>query len=297
MPNHQKPTTEELEAQEKAAIEEAEKLAKNPPKEDEEEQDPPKDESSSTDASESNPKAQSELEDEANDEENKEEKQDEEDVEGEESSEEEDKEEEAEPSKELYKKKFSESSKENQKIHAKNRIINKAIQEAEEIPDPTEEEMQSVYGDDWDIMTDVDKELAKETIISKKWRAKIKEASDQATKIEKWNDSVVEFATDPKTLVDNPDLEGKTDEFIEFASQNENNNVPFKLLVKSFLYDKSIAKTNNKGKMFERPKGGANQKSELKNGKVSLDEARQIRETDYPRYKELVETNMIDYTI
>lgn len=205
-------------------------------------------------------------------------------------------EEQAEPSKELYKKKFSASSRENQKINAKNRVINQALIEADEIPEPTEEELQSEYKD-WDLATDIEKISLKEALISKKWRAKISQAKEQATKIEKWNDSVDEFVEDPKTLIDTPELEGKTDEFRIFAQEAENNSVPFKILVSAFLHDNSINKKSNKGKMFERGKGGSNERPQLKNGKISLEEARILRTKDYPKYKEKLEAGLIDMEV
>lgn len=206
----------------------------------------------------------------------------------------------ADPSKELYKKKFSASSRENQRINAKNRVINKALVEADELPEPTEEDLEKEYKD-WDVMTETEKMLAKETLISKNWRGKISQAKDQVTKIEKWNDSVEEFVGDPKTLIDNPSLEGKTEEFKEFAEAEENNNVPFKLLVSAFLHDHatgvSSKKVSNKGKMFERGSGGPNDKPKPKDGKISLEEARKLRESNYPLWKEKNAAGLIDFNI
>lgn len=206
-------------------------------------------------------------------------------------------EEQAEPSKELYKKKFSASARENQRINAKNRILNQALIEADEIPEPTEEEMKKQYGEDWDLMSDVDKRLIIETEITKRWRTKLKEASNQATKIEKWEESVTEFIQDPKTLSDNPDLEGKEAAFVEFATQEGNNNVPFNLLVGSFLYNQSTQKINHKGKMFERGSGGPNEKPKQNDGTVSLEEAMKIKKTNYAKYKELLMAKKIRFDI
>lgn len=201
-------------------------------------------------------------------------------------------EEQAEPSKELYKKKFSESSRENQKIHAKNRVINQALIEADEIPEPTEEELVKEYPD-WELMTDIEKTLAKETVVSRNWRKVISQAKEQATKIEKWVDSVDEFIEDPKTLVDNPELEGKTDEFRQFATEETNNSVPFKILVSAFLHETSTNKKSNKGRMFERAKGGSNEKPKLKNGMLTIEEGRQLRESNYDLWKEKLKAGKI----
>lgn len=203
-------------------------------------------------------------------------------------------EEDADPSKEYFKKEVSASSRENQRIYAKNRVLNKALVEAEEIPEPTEEEMKSIYRDDWDLMSDIDKDLAKETIISKKWRSKISEASNQANKIEKWYEQIDTFIDDPKTLIDNPELEGKTEEFREFANNPENNSVPFKTLIGAFMYENSKNQKSNKGGMFIRSKGGSNEKPQPKSDKISLDDARKLRETNYSKYKELLIAGKIE---
>lgn len=207
-----------------------------------------------------------------------------------------DEEEEAEPSKELFKKKFSASSRENQKINAKNRVLNKALTEAEEIPEPTEEELQAEYAE-WDEATNIEKIALKEALIGKKWRKVISEAKNQATKIEKWNDSVNEFIEDPKNLLDFPEIDGKETEFIEFATQEDNNNVPFNVLVGAFIYTQSKNKVSNKGKMFERAKGGANEKFKPRNGKLTLEEGRRLRETDYDQWKQKLSEGKIEFDV
>ncbi len=266
MPTPNKPTPEELKAKEEEAIKAAEELEgrQTIPQEDSPE--------------EAEPSSVLPLDEEP------------------ESPEEETPEPEAEPSKELYKKKFSESSRENQKINAKNRVINKALADAEDVADPTQEELETVYPD-WELMSDVEKHFAKETEISKRWRSTISQAKEQASKIEKWNESVEEFVGDPKILNDNPELEGKTDEFREFATEEANNNVPFNILVGAFLHQHSTNKVSNKGRMFERAGGGPNDKPQIKKGTITLEEARQLRETNYSKYKEFLAAGKIEINI
>ena len=272
--NHVKPTKEELEAQTKAAIEEAEKLKETPDEED--------------------PDVEAAAKAEAEGEEEKEEET-EEILDEEEEKEEEKEEEQAEPSKgkeelkeEVKKKdeKLSASAREAQKLYAKNRVINKALSDAEDVPEPTEEEMKATYGDDWDMFSDREKEEKKEIVIGRNWRKVISEAKQQATKIEKWNESVEEFVDDPKTLNDNPDLEGKTDEFKAFATQDSNNSVPMNILVSAFLHENSQNKQPNKGRMFEKGSGGSNEKPKLKNGVLTLEEGRKLRVSNYELWKQ-----------
>ncbi len=252
-----KPTKEELKAKEEEAIKAAEEI-ENPPKEESEEEPKPEIEPEITPEPEPEPEPIKE--------EPKPEPQ-------------------ADPSKELYKKKFSASSRENQKIYAKNRVINKALMEADDVPEPTEEELQTEYKD-WELASDNERIALKEALISKRWRQTIVKAKEQATKIEKWNESVDEFTDDPITLNENPELEGKIEEFREFAKQETNNSVPFKILVSAFLHDHQTNKVHNKGKMFERGLGGANERVEPKGDTLTLEEARVLRQTDYPKYKE-----------
>ena len=261
---HQKPTQEELKEIELNAIAEAEKLENEPEKVEEEVIEVPEDD----------PEAEIEAS--------------EEEVVPEE--------EQAEPSEEekaRLKEKLSASARENQKIYAKNRVINQAIVEAEDLPEPTEEEMMKEYKD-WDLASDTEKILLKETYITKQWRAKIAEAGKQATKIEKWNDSIIEFAEDPKTLIDNPQLEGNIEKFKEFAMKEENNSVPMKILVSAFLHENSSGKLPNKGKMFEKGSGGANSKPNPSNGKISIEEGRKLRETDYNKWREYLNAGKIE---
>lgn len=261
-----KPTDEELKSQEDEAIKIAEELEgrQSIPQDEEEEPEIVPDKSSSPDLSA------------------------EEDITGDK--------EDAEPSKELYKNKFKASSREAQKIAAKNRVMNQAIIDAEGIPDPTEEQLQQEFPD-WDVMNETERTLAKETVISRSWRQTISQAKEQATKIEKWNESVEQFIDDPKTFLDNPELEGKTEEFQEFATRDENNSVPFHTLVGAFLYEHSRNNKPHKGRMFEKGSGGPNEKPKVKDGKISLDEARRIRETNYSRWKELNDSGKIDYDV
>jgi len=264
MAKHKKPTTEELEENLKKIQSELD----TPEEEKEEEAVPEKEEEK-----EEEPKAGAEPEEE-------------------EEKEEEEPEKEPEPSPD-YKKKFSESSKEAQKIYAKNRKLDQAIDQANEIPDPTEDELKDEYSD-WDIMSDSERRLSKEALISKRFRELIIKAREEAKKIEKWNEEVVKFADNPKTLITYPELEGKTDDFTEFATNEKHNSVPFNLLVSAFLYEKQKSNKPKKGKMFETGTGGPNQRPKPPSDKISIDQARQLMKTDYKKYKEYLLAGKID---
>ena len=195
-----------------------------------------------------------------------------------------------------YKEKFSESSREAQKIRAKNRKLNEGISKASEINAVDDEELQAEYPD-WDVMSETEQKLARKNLINDKRFALVTKATEEATKIEKWGDDVDTFVEDPKTLVDNPSLEGKVDEFKAFANNQSNHAVPFKILVSAFLHDMSIKKVKNKGKMMEVGSGGPNEKLKTKGDKISLDEAAKLMKSDYKKYKEFLLSGKIDNTV
>jgi hypothetical protein len=189
-----------------------------------------------------------------------------------------------------YKKKFSESSRNAQKIAAKNKKINEALDEADKMAEPTDEEMKQEFPD-WEAMEDYAQNLAKEAIMSKKFREKLTKAREESKKIEKWNVQVDEFVADPETLTKNPDLEGKLEEFKIYASDEVNASIPFAVLVPAFLHNSNIPK-KNKGQMF--PKGNAGPSdSGKKDNKLTLEEGRQLRVTDYKKWKAYLKAGRI----
>lgn len=196
-----------------------------------------------------------------------------------------------------YKKKFSESSKEAQKIVAKNRKLNQAIDEANEVVEPTEDEMQAEY-EDWDLLDDTNKKIARETSMNMKRFSLISKARIETKKIEKWDEDVAKFVDDPQTLIDNPELEGKIPEFMVFANEESNNSVPFKVLVGSFLHEQSkTAKPKSKGAMFPDGSGGPNDKGKPKGDKITVEESEVLRKTNYNEYVRLLKAGKIETTI
>jgi len=196
--------------------------------------------------------------------------------------------EEEEPKEPDYKKKFSESTRNAQKIVAKNKKINEAIDEG--VNEPIDKEMKQEFPD-WDIMEDYAKELAKESIMSKKFRKNLAEAREEGKKIEKWNDQVDEFIANPETLTKNTELEGRLDEFKTYASSETNTSIPFDVLIPAFLHSSTPPK-KNKGAMF--PKGSAGPSDPgKKDNKLTIEEGRKLRQTDHKKWKRYLKARRI----
>lgn len=198
---------------------------------------------------------------------------------------EDDKEEEKKP-KQDYKRKFQDSSREAQVLYAKNKKVNQAIEDAANVTEPTEEELKSEYSD-WDDMTSTEQRLAKDNYINKKKFDIIQNATKEFKDIEAWNKKVDEFVDDPKTLVDNPRLEGKIEEFKRFAEKETRRGVDFEDLISAFLYNHESTKPpKKKGKMLEKSSGSKSNKRS--DGKLSVEQGRVLMKTNYKRYKQLL---------
>lgn len=196
-----------------------------------------------------------------------------------------------------YKKKYVESTREAQVLHAKNKKINEAIEHAMTLPDPTEDELKKEFSE-WDAMTDTEKRLAKDNLVSTRRFNMLSEVTKESKDIEAWNSKVDTFIDDPKTLTDNPELEGKLDEFKLFATKPTRRGVDFNDLVLAFSGEEAKrVKVKNKGSMFETGSGGPNDRPQPKTDKISIDEARTLRTTNYQKYVEYLKAGKIDNSI
>ena len=201
---------------------------------------------------------------------------------------------EPEPSKSVdYKKKFTESTRESQVLFSRNKKLSEAVDQASQMEEPTDEEMTKEFTD-WDVMSDTEKRLAKDNIVNNRRFQSIHKATQEGKDILAWNEKVDKYIDDPKVLQDNPDLEGKQDDFKIFASKPTRRGVDFEDLVSAFLFDMSKAIKPKKGKMFETGSGGPNERAKPKGDKISLAEARTLMKNDYKKYKEFLTQGKID---
>ena len=267
MSNHKQPTPEELEAGIKAAAEAADKPDENPD--------------------------DKKTGDEVSDDKKPEKKPDENPDDKKTGDEEDEKQKEL----EKLKKRQANSSRENYIIEQQNKKMAEALDQAASVPEPTEEELQAKFPT-WDELSDFEKDLAKNKVWSDKRFAAIDEASKSFKNIKAWQTKVSDFVSDPKTLVDNPDLEGKEDEFRLYATQNEKRvNVDFQDLIAAFLYTYESKKTRSKGKMMETPSGGDKKPVKPASTKLSVAESERLRDTNYSEYRKQLQAGNIDDSI
>ena len=290
MANHVKPTQEELEANAMKALEEAEAMEKKSKKDPE----PPEDDDTPTPDPDDTPdySEDDDVPDDSDD-----------DDDGDDDTPPVKKHKEPDPvvedddlKEELKKrdKKLKASSREAQILYARNKQVQGAIQKASEMADPTDEEMQAEY-EDWDVMSDFEKKMAKESEASKRRLKAITDVNQQFKDLEAWTSEVDSFMDNPETLINNPALEGKVEEFKAFATKPTRRGVDMGILISSFLYqaESSVPKKKKKG-MFPKGSGGEGKKPAPKTTKISLEQSRELRKNNYPEYKRLMLAGKLD---
>jgi len=192
-----------------------------------------------------------------------------------------------------YKKKFVDSSREAQVLHSKSKKMSESFEKAIQAEPATEEELRAEYAE-WDMMSDFEKKMAKDTLTNNKRFKALDEITREFKDIELWQNKVQEFIEDPATLTKNPLLEGKVEEFKLFATKPTRKGVDFEDLVSAFLFTAENFKPKNKGKMFESGTNRSAQKSAIEPGKISLSESVALRKNDYQKYKEMLKAGRID---
>lgn len=196
-----------------------------------------------------------------------------------------------------YKEKFSNSTREAQILYSKNKKTTELLEQASQLPEPTEEELKAVYKD-WDVMGDFERQMAKDSLIGKRYREFIANGTKEFKDIDAWVSKVDEFIDDPATLVKIPELEGKQDEFKAFANKPTRRGVDFEDLVSAFLFDASKnVKLKNKGSMFEQGTGGPNDKPSNAPKKLTADQGSALRKQNYRLWLQYSKAGKIDSEI
>lgn len=198
-----------------------------------------------------------------------------------------------------YKKKWIAEAKESQVIAFNKKEFETQIEEAQNMPEPTDDQVRAEFKD-YDLLSEFEQQMAKEAThnrLIKRAIADISNKQKEATaKIGERIQEVEVFAIDPEILKKFPKLEGRQDEFKVFATKPTRLNLDLEDAAGLF----SIAlpePTKHKGQMFEQGTGGANDKLKTKEDKISLDEARILMNTDYKKYKELLLAGKIEMDV
>ncbi len=197
-----------------------------------------------------------------------------------------------------YREKFANSTREAQILASKNRKITETIEQAAQLPEPTDDELRKEY-EDWDDLTDFEKKMAKNALASSKKFSMIHEAVIANAQVDVWAKKVDDFLANPLTL-QNPlykELDGHEAEFRSFSMKESRRGLDFEDLVASFLYtvEKTPKAPTQKGAMLNRPNGGGPIKPQQTG--YTPQQIGTLRKTDQKKYNELVAKGIIKVTI
>jgi len=254
MPSHVKPTKEELDANAAKAVAEAEALIAAE-KKPEKESEAPKEEAKTEPSTEAETKT-------------------------EEAKEEND-----------YKTRYVESTKEAQILHSKNKKLTEVIEKANKLPEPTEDEVSKEFGNEWEDMTTLERRFARDNYLNKKRFELLSGVTAEFSEADKWAEKVETFIGDASVLTKHPELDGQEAEFMAFANKPSRRGVDLEDVVSAFLYTATPTK-RHKGSLLESSKGG--DKSKPDTGKLSVEDGRKLRETDYKKFTELLKAGKIE---
>jgi hypothetical protein len=187
-----------------------------------------------------------------------------------------------------WKSRYIGSTREAQVLAARNKKFAESVDKANSLEKPTDEEMRTEYGDNWEMMDDVQRKLAKETVLSSKRFAILNEVATETKKGEEWVEKAKVFVADPQVLVKYPQLEGKETEFVQFCSLPTRVGVDLDDLVRAFSFDIKEEVPKRKT-LFES--GGGGQAPAPK--ELTVDEIAFLRTHDSKKYKQLLASGKI----
>ena len=217
-----------------------------------------------------------------------------------ETSKEEVKQEPEEPSElEKIKQRYVESSKEALNLHFKNKQLVDTIDEASNLPEPTEDELR-VYakdnGVDYDYLDEFSKTLLRKTVLNERRFNKISETNKEAKNFQQWAEKVDNFIDSPEVVNKYPDLEDHAEDFRKFCLKKDRHGMVLEDLVGSFMYGLvNQPKKTNKGSILLS--GGNGSVTEQKPLGIDEVESAKIRVSDPKEYRRLVKAGKVKIDI
>lgn len=194
-----------------------------------------------------------------------------------------------------YKEKFVHSQRESILNAERVKVKDAQIESLTNQDTPTDEAMRKLYPE-WDQLDDYNKRvlIRQETLAMQNARTATQNQQIlDRQKLEDQLDNVIENSDYA------PKLKGKENEFKRFARNPKNRGIDASVLAKAFLFDaedETPAPQPNPEPMPTEalPTGSGGPRTPLKPKKISIEEAKKIRETDMARYRELVKAGAIE---
>jgi hypothetical protein len=147
--------------------------------------------------------------------------------------------------------------------------------------------MRKLYPE-WDQLDDYNKRVLVRQEATSMRQARIESQQQELSARLKLEDEVEQVLDNPKFTK----LKGKEADFKRFAMRPANRGLSAEVIAKAFLFDAEDDATPTAPPRTEAlPTGSGGPRESLKPKKVSIEEAAQIRKTDYKRYLQLVKSD------
>lgn len=195
-----------------------------------------------------------------------------------------------EPAPDPYKDKFKESAREGILLNERVKVRDARIESLTKQDTPTDEAMRKVYSD-WDTFNDVTKQAYIKIEAQNMRQARIEAQQADILDRQKLEDQLDDVIENSEFA---PKLAGKEAEFKRFARSPKNRGISADTLARAFLFDAEETPVNPTPMKEALPTGSGGPRGPLKPKKISIEEAAEIRKTDYKRYMELVKRGAIE---
>lgn len=177
---------------------------------------------------------------------------------------------------------------------ARTRAITQKVDEAANLPEPTEQELRdyvATKGGDWDLLSPFEQSLAKDTLINTKKFNLVNESVQTVKKIDEWAAKVDEFIDSTDAKPEFVKLSGHEAEFRRFAMKESHRGAPIDSLLLPAFLNQLPAPVKKRNALFET--GGGGEKAENPTVITDADTAATLRQTNPREYKRQLKAGKI----
>lgn len=187
--------------------------------------------------------------------------------------------------------KYKEQRREAEILNEQRKGIVAAYDEAEKVT-VTEDEVKDyakAKGGDWDVMSDFEKGMAKDSLLAQKKDEILKKGLKTIKDADEWALSVDKYLDEHQTKQTHKGLIGREDEFRQFAMKASHRGVGMEYLVPSFLYQvKEVAK--RKGSLLLHGGGGEKPQQKAAGEVTDAQELQKLRVSNPKEYRRLLKS-------
>jgi hypothetical protein len=190
-----------------------------------------------------------------------------------------------------YKEKFKNSSRESLNNFFKYKKITDTIDEASNLPEPTEEELITytrVQGAEYGELDEFTKNIVKKTYLNEQKMNRVAEVAKESKEIDKWVEHVDSFLEADETINQFPSLEDRADDFRSYCLKAGRRGMDLNDLVASYLYNLGRSNKKKSQSLFLSQGNGRNR--DVKPVGMTGADLATIRTTDPKEYRRLIRT-------